>query len=48
VESLTALVEAHDGTLSILRWQDMVAASTLLPPPAASTDAAEIAEHEAT
>ena len=24
VESLTALVEAHDGTLSILRWQDML------------------------
>jgi UDP-2,3-diacylglucosamine pyrophosphatase LpxH len=28
VESLTALVEAHDGTLSILRWQEVVAAGT--------------------
>jgi UDP-2,3-diacylglucosamine pyrophosphatase LpxH len=28
VESLTALVEAHDGTLSILRWQEMLAAAT--------------------
>jgi hypothetical protein len=40
VESLTALVEAHDGTLSILRWQDMVAAGTLAPTPAASIGAA--------
>jgi len=27
VESLTALVEAHDGTLSILRWSEIVAAA---------------------
>jgi UDP-2,3-diacylglucosamine pyrophosphatase LpxH len=47
VESLTALVEAHDGTLSILRWQDMVAAGDLVPTPAASSDVAAIVEHEA-
>ena len=28
VESLTALAEAHDGTLSILRWHEIVAAAT--------------------
>ncbi len=30
VESLTALVEAHDGTLSVLRWHDVAAATALL------------------
>ena len=29
VESLTALAEAHDGTLSILRWDDMVSLESL-------------------
>jgi len=48
VESLTALVEAHDGTLSILRWQDMVAAGNFPPIPAAQIEAAAIVEHEAT
>jgi hypothetical protein len=47
VESLTALVEAHDGTLSILRWQDMVATGILVPTPAGQTAAAAIVEHEA-
>ena len=48
VESLTALVEAHDGTLSILRWQDMVAAATLCPTPAAHIVVAASVEHEVT
>jgi len=48
VESLTALVEAHDGTLSIFRWQDMVAAATLAPTPAAQSATAAIVEHEVT
>jgi len=48
VESLTALVEAHDGTLSILHWQDMVAAATLDPTQAVQSAAADIVEHEAT
>jgi len=30
VESLTALVEGHDGTLSILRWHDVVASTAML------------------
>ena len=30
VESLTALVEAHDGTLSVLRWQDVASGNALL------------------
>jgi UDP-2,3-diacylglucosamine pyrophosphatase LpxH len=44
VESLTALVEAHDGTLSVLRWQDLAAASAA-PPPAAREAAPMTAEH---
>jgi UDP-2,3-diacylglucosamine pyrophosphatase LpxH len=35
VESLTALVEAHDGTLSIVRWHEMAAASRSIAPVAA-------------
>ena len=30
VESLTALVEGHDGTMSILRWHDVLAATAML------------------
>ena len=30
VESLTALVEAHDGTLSVLYWQDVASGKALL------------------
>ena len=30
VESLTALVESDDGTLSVLRWQDVIQAAGLL------------------
>jgi UDP-2,3-diacylglucosamine pyrophosphatase LpxH len=37
VESLTALVEAPDGTLSILRWQDVLAAATTTSAPAMSS-----------
>ena len=48
VESLTALVEAHDGSLSILRWQDMVAAGTFPPTPAAHIVVAASVEHEVT
>jgi len=36
VESLTALVEAHDGTMSILHWHEIVAAVRLAVPAAAS------------
>ena len=39
VESLTALVEAPDGTLSILRWQEMLTAATKSPAPAISSPA---------
>ena len=35
VESLTALVEAHDGTMSILHWHEIVAAVRLAVPAAA-------------
>ena len=45
VESLTALVEAHDGTLSILRWQEMVAAATLTPTIGAPNEAATTTEY---
>ncbi len=31
VESLTALVETHDGSLAILKWQEMLAAASLTP-----------------
>jgi len=48
VESMTALVEAHDGTLSIVRWQDMVAAGAPIPTPAAQFAAAPFVEREAT
>jgi UDP-2,3-diacylglucosamine pyrophosphatase LpxH len=46
VESLTALVEAHDGTLSILRWQDMVAATILAPTTATPIGAVATAQRE--
>jgi UDP-2,3-diacylglucosamine pyrophosphatase LpxH len=45
VESLTALVEAHDGTLSILRWHEMLAAATLTPIFASPNEAAATAEY---
>jgi UDP-2,3-diacylglucosamine pyrophosphatase LpxH len=45
VESLTALVEAHDGTLTILRWQDMLAAANLTPTFASPNEAAATAEY---
>ena len=48
VESLTALVEAQDGTLSILRWQEMLAAGNLSPTPARASEADATAECEAT
>jgi UDP-2,3-diacylglucosamine pyrophosphatase LpxH len=48
VESLTALVEAHDGSLSILRWQDVVATGNFPPTPAAQFEAAAIVERETT
>jgi len=48
VESMTALVEAHDGTLSIVRWQDMVGAGAPIPTPAAQFAAAPFVEREAT
>jgi UDP-2,3-diacylglucosamine pyrophosphatase LpxH len=44
VESLTALVEAHDGTLFILRWQDMLAATAAFPIAAVSKPTAVTAE----
>jgi UDP-2,3-diacylglucosamine pyrophosphatase LpxH len=44
VESLTALVEAHDGTLSILRWQEVLAAATFNPTIGMPITAAEVAE----
>jgi UDP-2,3-diacylglucosamine pyrophosphatase LpxH len=46
VESLTALVEAHDGTLSILRWQEMLAAATYVPIPGTPNEAAATAEYQ--
>ena len=46
VESLTALVEAHDGTLSILRWQEMLAAATYVPIPGTPNEAAVTAEYQ--
>jgi UDP-2,3-diacylglucosamine pyrophosphatase LpxH len=45
VESLTALVEAHDGTLTILRWQDMLAAANLTPSFGSPNEAATTAEY---
>ena len=39
VESLTALVEAPDGTLSILRWQEVLTAATKSPAPPISSRA---------
>jgi hypothetical protein len=44
VESLTALVEAYDGTLSILRWHEMLAAATLTPTFGSPNEAAATAE----
>ena len=44
VESLTALVEAHDGTLSILRWHEMLAAATLTPTIGSPNEAGATAE----
>jgi UDP-2,3-diacylglucosamine pyrophosphatase LpxH len=38
VESLTALVEAHDGTLSIIRWHDMAAATSRSTLPLAAAE----------
>src|SRR5664279_6068705 len=45
VESLTALVEAHDGTLSILRWQEMLAAAAMTPTFGAPNEAATTTEY---
>jgi len=39
VESLTALVESPDGTLSIFRWQEVLTAATKSPAPAISSPA---------
>jgi UDP-2,3-diacylglucosamine pyrophosphatase LpxH len=44
VESLTALVEAYDGTLSILKWQEMPAAAS--PCPATATPTPMVAPAE--
>jgi UDP-2,3-diacylglucosamine pyrophosphatase LpxH len=41
VESLTALVEAHDGTLSILRWQEVDAVQRALTVPATPVSVTE-------
>lgn len=39
VESLTALVEAHDGTLSVLRWNEVSRERAASPPAAAVMEA---------
>ena len=38
VESLTALVESHDGTLSIIRWHEMAAATSRSTLPLAAAE----------
>jgi UDP-2,3-diacylglucosamine pyrophosphatase LpxH len=44
VESLTAIAEAPDGTLTVLRWQEMLAAASHTSTPTAPEPAVAIAE----
>ena len=45
VESLTALVETDDGTLSIVRWHEAAIATAVLSRPAAATGTPVTAGH---
>ena len=45
VESLTALVETHDGTLSIVRWHEAATAAAMLSQTAAATGAPAAVGH---